>query len=185
MRGVVALEEADLVADRARLRKRLYEHPAWPRQEYADLIGRSLGWVKKWMKRLREAAPTDEAVERESLLYPQAPTASHQPGSHRAHFGDQRSPTRELTAHARSSGDPLLASAAISRSGLQAASSRARRARVFQILTQHGRIAHQPRRERVPMERPGPLAYWHLDWQRMLPRCRLIHWGNGNTWSKR
>jgi hypothetical protein len=62
MRGVVALEEADLVADRARLRKLLYEHPAWPRQEYADLIGRSPGWVKKWMKRLREAAPTDEAV---------------------------------------------------------------------------------------------------------------------------
>ena len=56
------MEEADLVADRARLRKLLHEHPDWPRREYADQLGRSLGWVKKWMKRLREAAPTDEAV---------------------------------------------------------------------------------------------------------------------------
>jgi hypothetical protein len=56
------MEEADLVADRAHLRKLLHAHPDWPRQEYADQIDRSLGWVKKWMKRLQEAAPTDEAV---------------------------------------------------------------------------------------------------------------------------
>ena len=36
---------------------------------------------------------------------------------------------------------------------------------IWQILCAHGRIAHQPRRERVPMERPGPLAYWQLDFK--------------------
>jgi hypothetical protein len=70
------MEEADLVADRAHLRNLLHEHPDGPRQEYADQIGRSLGWIKKWMKRLRGAAPDDEAVERESLLCSQALAAS-------------------------------------------------------------------------------------------------------------
>lgn len=56
------MEEAVLVADRAHLRKLLRAHPDWPRQEYADQLGRSLGWIKKWTKRLREAAPDDEAV---------------------------------------------------------------------------------------------------------------------------
>ena len=33
----------------------------------------------------------------------------------------------------------------------------------WQILCAHGRIAHQRRRERVPLERPGPRVYWQLD----------------------
>src|SRR6266516_5138028 len=43
------------VADRAQLQHLLHEHPEWTHKELADWIGRSLGWVKKWVKRLREA----------------------------------------------------------------------------------------------------------------------------------
>ena len=56
------MEEAQLVADRAHLRKLLRSHPTWPYQEYADQIGRSYAWVKKWVKRLLAAPPDDEAV---------------------------------------------------------------------------------------------------------------------------
>ena len=56
------MEEAQLVADRAHLRKLLRSHPTWPYQEYADQIGRSYDWVKKWIKRLRAAPPDDESV---------------------------------------------------------------------------------------------------------------------------
>lgn len=56
------MEEAVLVADRAHLRTLLRDHLDWPRQEYADQLGRSLGWIKKWTKRLREAPPGNEAV---------------------------------------------------------------------------------------------------------------------------
>ena len=55
-------EEAPLVADRAHLRKLLRTHPTWPYQEYADQIGRSYAWVKKWIKRLRTAPPDDDSV---------------------------------------------------------------------------------------------------------------------------
>src|SRR6516162_1223020 len=56
------MEEAHLVADRAHLRKLLRAHPTWPYQEYADQIGRSYDWVKKWVKRLLTAPPDEEAV---------------------------------------------------------------------------------------------------------------------------
>src|SRR6516164_6609686 len=56
------MEEAPLVADRAHLRILLRTQPTWPSQEYADQIGRSLDWVKKWVKRLLNAPPDDEAV---------------------------------------------------------------------------------------------------------------------------
>jgi transposase InsO family protein len=34
---------------------------------------------------------------------------------------------------------------------------------IWQVLTEHGRIAHCRRREHVPVERPGPLVSWQLD----------------------
>ena len=42
------------IADRAMLQQLIQKHPEWTQQELADWIGRSLGWVKKWVKRLRE-----------------------------------------------------------------------------------------------------------------------------------
>jgi transposase InsO family protein len=70
------MEEAQLVADRAHLRKLLRTHPTWPYQEYADQIGRSYDWVKKWVKRLLAATPDDEAVlwsRSSARLHPPAP----------------------------------------------------------------------------------------------------------------
>ncbi len=49
-------------AARANLRRLLSQYPSWTRQQYAQAVGMSLGWVKKWSKRLREAPPEDEAV---------------------------------------------------------------------------------------------------------------------------
>src|SRR5262249_18432653 len=60
--GVCRMEETQLVADRAHLRKLLRTPPTWPYQEYADQIGRSYDWVKQWAKRLLAASPDDEAV---------------------------------------------------------------------------------------------------------------------------
>jgi hypothetical protein len=50
------------VADRAVLQQLIQKHPEWTQQELANWIGRSLGWVKKWVKRLREAPPGDASV---------------------------------------------------------------------------------------------------------------------------
>ncbi len=50
------------LADRAMLQRLLQEHPEWSQQELAQRLGRSLGWVKKWKKRLREAPAGDTSV---------------------------------------------------------------------------------------------------------------------------
>ncbi len=54
--------EVEWIADRATLRSLAHEHPEWTQQDFADALGRSLSWVKKWLKRLREAPPDDLQV---------------------------------------------------------------------------------------------------------------------------
>lgn len=158
------MEEAVLVADRAHLRKLLRDHPEWPYQEYADQIGRSLGWIKKWTKRLREVPPDDEAV-----LWSRSSARKHPPPKTSAAAIERildirdhppqnlhRTPGPRAILYYLSQDKALHSSG-----GLVPRSTRT----IWQILTQHGRIAHPPRRERVPMERPGPLEYWQLDFK--------------------
>ena len=49
-------------ATRANLRRLMGLHPEWTQQQYATAVGMSVGWVKKWKKRLLEAEPEDEQV---------------------------------------------------------------------------------------------------------------------------
>ncbi len=50
--------EEQWIVDRARLRDLLRERPTLTQKERAQALGRSLSWVKKWQKRLKEAHPT-------------------------------------------------------------------------------------------------------------------------------
>ena len=54
--------EAQWVAQRQCLRNLLATRPQWSQQDLAEAVGRSLAWVKKWTKRLRDAPPNDERV---------------------------------------------------------------------------------------------------------------------------
>lgn len=56
--------EEDWYADRIRLRQLLRAHSDWSHRACAAEIGRSLGWVKKWTKRLRAAASDDDSILR-------------------------------------------------------------------------------------------------------------------------
>ena len=49
-------------ADRAQLRLAVRDHPAWSVPELAQQLGRSVSWIKKWRRRLRDAPPEDETV---------------------------------------------------------------------------------------------------------------------------
>src|SRR5258708_35474403 len=51
--------DAQYVADRTQLRHLLAEHPTWKNVQFAQATSRSLAWVKKWRKRLRETDPDD------------------------------------------------------------------------------------------------------------------------------
>src|SRR5687768_4284218 len=49
--------DPQLLVDRRRLRDLLDLRPDWKHKDFADALGRSLSWVKKWTKRLRQAVP--------------------------------------------------------------------------------------------------------------------------------
>jgi hypothetical protein len=53
------LSEADLVAKRATLRWLDQQHPEWTHQELAETLGMSRSWVRKWLRRICQADPTD------------------------------------------------------------------------------------------------------------------------------
>ncbi len=59
---------------RANLRRLMGLHPQWTQKQYAHEVGMSLGWVKKWKKRLQEAEPEDEGV-----LYSRSRARKHPP----------------------------------------------------------------------------------------------------------
>lgn len=54
--------EAQLIAERATLRWLAEHHPDWTQRELATYLRRSVDWIKKWLKRLREADPHDVTV---------------------------------------------------------------------------------------------------------------------------
>ncbi len=56
--------EAQWQADRSMLRTLLRTQPTWTRRDYAEAIGRSVAWIKKWVQRLRGAPPDDVAMLR-------------------------------------------------------------------------------------------------------------------------
>src|SRR5437667_10903295 len=54
--------EAVYYAARGNLRRLMRLHPQWTHQQYAQTVGMSHGWVKKWKQRLQEDEPEDEQV---------------------------------------------------------------------------------------------------------------------------
>jgi len=66
--------EAVYYAVRANLRRLMGMHPQWTQSQYAHAVGMSVGWVKKWKKRLQEAEPEDEQV-----LYSRSRARVHPP----------------------------------------------------------------------------------------------------------
>src|SRR5215212_11029177 len=66
--------EAEWLADRSLLRQLLQQQPGWTNQQLAEATDRSLTWVKKWKKRLRQA-PTAAAPS----LFSQSRARHHPP----------------------------------------------------------------------------------------------------------
>jgi hypothetical protein len=66
--------EAVYYGVRANLRRLLGVYPQWTQRQYAQAVGMSVGWVKKWKKRLQETEPEDEQV-----LYSRSRARMHPP----------------------------------------------------------------------------------------------------------
>ncbi len=152
------------VADRALLRRLIQAHPEWTQKELAAWIGRSLGWVKKWVKRLREAPPGDTSVlfgkpRGRKTPYPQADQEVQE-----RIVAIRDNPPENLK---RTPGPKAIQYYLARDPALQGRASTLPRSTrtIWKILHRHGRIALPLRRRHQPMERPTPMTAWQIDFK--------------------
>ena len=158
--------EEQWYADRCRLREAQHAHPDWSKRRLADELGRSLGWVKKWRRRLRgqprarqhPPPPLDPVVVERILAIRDAPPANL-----------QRVPGPKAILYYLPQ-DVTLAE----RGARLPRSTRT----VWRILRRHGRIARRTPHGHEPVDRPPPLTCWQLDWC-SYRTWWIIPWGPG------
>jgi transposase InsO family protein len=156
--------EAQWVADRLRLRTLLTTRPEWTPQDLADGVGRSLSWVKKWVKRLRAASADDESV-----LHSQSRARKHPPPALSQPVIDRILALRdEPPANLKRIPGPkailyfLHQEATTTLAGQRLPTSTRT---IWRILRQHQRIVLAPHRPHHPLERPAPGSHWQLDFK--------------------
>jgi len=156
--------EAQLIMQRASLRWLAQQHPTWTQQELAMTLGKSLAWVKKWLKRLREAKPTDVMVlharSRERLT-PPASIARPPAGVQRI-LEIRESPPENLQ---RVPGPEAILYYVHRDLELRKAGVRLPRSQttIWKILRLFGCIAQDHRRQPKPLERKQPGEEIQLD----------------------
>jgi len=154
--------EAHDVADRTTLRALWRQYPDWPARAFAEQLGRSLSWVRKWLARFR-AAPEDDA-----LLWGLSRARHHLPPPVPAVVVErileirdqppdqlQRTPGPKAILYYLHHRSPDLPAGQVPRSTRT----------VWKLLRAHGRIALRPRRQIAPLDRPAPLVSWQLDFK--------------------
>jgi hypothetical protein len=154
--------QAQWVADRRRLRTLLATQPEWTLPDFASAIGRSLGWVKKWVKRLRAAAPDDDTVLQSRSRARATPPLSRLVIDRILAIRDEppqnlkRVPgPKAILYYLQQEATTTLAGELLPRSTRT----------IWRILRQHQRILDPPFRTRRPVERPEPLVSWQLDFK--------------------
>ncbi len=156
--------EEEWLADRQHLRHLLETRPDWTRQDLADATGRSVGWVKKWTKRFRAVAPTDQTVllSRSRARKSPPPRLSDAVINRILEIRDQ--PPQNL---GRSPGPKAILyylhqAAATTLTGERLPRSTRT---IWLVLRQHQRIVLTPTRTRRPLERAEPMTDWQLDFK--------------------
>ena len=154
--------EAQWLADRTTLRTLLRTHPQWTVRDFAEAIGRSRGWVKKWRKRLRAAPPDDDTV-----LHSQSRAHKHPPPPLDRRVIDRILEIRDqppANLH-RIPGPKAILYFLGQDTELQTLGLPRSTRTVWQILRQYGRIALPSERRHIPVDRPAPMTSWQLDFK--------------------
>jgi len=156
--------EAVYYAARANLRRLLTQHPTWTRQQYAQAVGMSMGWVKKWITRLRAAPPQDEAV-----LQGQSRARKHPPERLSQRVVDRLLELRDQPPEGlgRTPGPKALLYYLPRDAELAASGERLPRSSrtIYGYLLQAGRIRRPLPHLQEPTERPAPMSQWQLDFK--------------------
>ncbi len=149
-------------AARANMRRLMALHPDWTQQQYASAVGMSLGWVKKWKKRLGEAEAEDEQVlHSRSRARKQAPERISQVVADRL-IEMRDSPPEGL---GRTPGPKALLYYLPRDEQLQGQRLPRSSRTIYGILKRAGRIPSRRRVAPEPVERPAAMSHWQLDFK--------------------
>jgi hypothetical protein len=156
--------EAVYYAARANLRRLLTHYPTWTRKQYAQAVGMSLGWVKKWSKRLREASPDDETV-----LQGQSRARKRPPERISEVVVDRILQMRDQPPEGlgRTPGPKALLYYLPRDAHLAASGERLPRSSrtIYRLLREAGRIRQRLPHLQEPTDRPAPLSQWQVDFK--------------------
>jgi transposase InsO family protein len=149
-------------AARANLRRLMGLYPHWTQQQYAQAVGMSLGWVKKWKKRLQEAEAEDEQV-----LHSRSRARTHPPERISQAVIDRIIQMRDAPPEGlqRTPGPKAILYYLPRDPDLQAERLPRSSRTIYRILQQAGRIAHRLPHVQEERERPAPMSRWELDFK--------------------
>jgi transposase InsO family protein len=149
-------------AARANLRRLLRLYPQWTQQPYAQAVGMSLGWVKKWKKRLQVAAPEDEQV-----LHSRSRARKHPPERLSEQVVDRIIEMRDQPPEGlrRTPGPKAILYYLPRDEQLQGQRLPRSSRTIYRILQQAGRIVQRLPGLHEPLERPAPMSHWQLDFK--------------------
>jgi len=152
------------VVDRGQLRELMAEHPDWTKRQLAQEVGRSVSWVKKWRRRLREADPDDDSVMHGLSRARHHPPPSIVPEVVERILEIRDSPPENL---GRTPGPKAILYYLHRDQQLKASGRYLPRSTstIWAILDRHGRIWRPPVVEHVPVERPEPMTHWQIDFK--------------------
>jgi hypothetical protein len=156
--------EEEWMRDRALLRDLLNIDPQTPPQELARATGRSVSWVKKWRKRLREGDPLDQELFCSRSRAHHAPYFRWDPRVEACIVEMRLSPPEHL---GRTPGPRALLYYLPRDPALQAAGVRLPRSSrtVWKLLRKTGCILPKPQRKRWPTEPREPLEEIQMDFK--------------------
>jgi hypothetical protein len=160
--------EAVYYAVRANLRRLMQLHPQWAHSQYAQAVGMSVGWVKKWKQRLQEAEPEDEQV-----LHSRSRARIHAPERISQAVVERIIQMRDEPPEGlRRTPGPKAILYSLPRDEQLEGERLPRSSRtIYRILQQAGRIAHRLPHVQEPQERPAPMSRWQLDAEGCLDRA--------------
>lgn len=141
-------------------------HPTWHHAQFAQALGSSIGWVKKWLKRMREERTQGLALE--AILQGHSRARKHPPPHTSPVVVERILATRDAppeglrrvpgqdAIHYYLERDPVLTFFE-----LPVPSCRT----IYRILKTHQRIPDHHPRFHEPVERPAPMTVWQIDFK--------------------
>lgn len=156
--------ESKWIVARSQLRILHQQHPNWPKWRFAEELGYSLSWVKKWLKRFTVADPNDETV-----LF----SRSRAPDQHQKRVADEvERKILEIRDHppdnlARVPGPVAILYYLHRDEEMKASGAYLPRSTstIWSILDRNQRIYRYRRPRPEPEERPEPLSHVQIDFK--------------------